>query len=124
MQGLFSPGIMGNRNLNSFAAHVAIEEAGHPLRRSSDTGNCYQRAILQHFEAIVVDGDPNVIPGPGEATLELEQVVFRIEMDLRDGSDAVELRVYRGSSQRRQRHVLDITNDSPAIWRLKMRRES
>ena len=56
--------------------------------------------------------------------MELEQVVFRIQMDLRDGSDTVELRVRGGPGQGGQRHVFDITNDFPAIWRLKMRRES
>ena len=47
--------------------------------------------------------------------MELEQVVFRIEMDLRDGSDALELRVGGGPGERGKRHVFDIPDDSPAI---------
>ena len=52
--------------------------------------------------------------------MKLEQVVFRIEMDLRDDSNVVELSVRSSASQGGQRHILHITDDSPPVWRLKM----
>jgi hypothetical protein len=50
----------------------------------------------------------------------LDEMVFRIEMDLRDSPNVLELRIRSGAGQRCQRHVFDITDDSPAFWRLKM----
>jgi hypothetical protein len=52
--------------------------------------------------------------------MKLDQVVFRIEMDVRNRPDLLELRVRGGSGQRSQRQVFDITDDSPPVWRLKM----
>jgi hypothetical protein len=50
--------------------------------------------------------------------VKLDQVVLRIEVDLRDGPNFLELRIHKGADQRRESHVFDITNDSPPVWRL------
>ena len=52
--------------------------------------------------------------------MKLEQVVLRIQVDLRDGSDTVKLDIRGDPSYRGQRHVLQITDDSPPVWRLEI----